>query len=422
MKKNPVPKIVFIRIDKIGDLICTLPVDQIPALKNVQKNWVISAGLEFIPQSSPIQREVFSLNTKKSSKELTQDLRSYLSKEQPDIVISFYSPWWVGLACFQAKVPLRVTRYSQWHSFIFFNCGVRQKRTRAEKHEADYNLDLVQKALQTYRNKYAGTDFDGVKNSDPLSANTSIQISDSNFPTANQTLSSPASENEKPSQHLGSPGNSLAVTNSPSSEIHPSSQIQNLVYPYKAPVLEMRSPVRRNLFERLAISPQKYIVIHPGMAGSALNWPQTSYNQLIEKLVDQTVVVITGTDADSPYLTEIKPKWEFHPRVRFVQGKLSIEELLALIHSANALLAPSTGVLHLAASLGKAAFGIYSPISTHHPRRWGPRGKHTEIFLPHVECPALTRCEGNQCPHYPCMEKISTDEVFLRLKKGISND
>ncbi len=50
-------KILLIRLDKIGDLICSLPVDECEVLKNHQVHWAISKGLEFVPDhATPLRR------------------------------------------------------------------------------------------------------------------------------------------------------------------------------------------------------------------------------------------------------------------------------------------------------------------------------------------------------------------------------
>src|SRR5690606_18401874 len=41
------------------------------------------------------------------------------------------------------KVPFRGGLISRWQSFLFLNKGVRQKRSLANMHEADYNLELL---------------------------------------------------------------------------------------------------------------------------------------------------------------------------------------------------------------------------------------------------------------------------------------
>ena len=49
---------------------------------------------------------------------------------------------------------------------------------------------------------------------------------------------------------------------------------------------------------------------------------------------------------------------------------------------ARSVVAPSTGVLHLAAALGVPAIGIYSPLKVEHPRRWAPRGPRATFLVP----------------------------------------
>lgn len=298
-------KAVFIRLDKIGDLIATLPADELSFLKekDIQVSWVISKGLGFIASHAVPQRSFFELDLK-DPKTATKQLIQYLKDVKPDAVVVFYAPWWVSYACWRAGVSLRVTRKSQWHSFLFFNKTLRQSRSEAEKHEADYNRDLVEFAFNA-------------KN-----------------------------ESEK------------------------------------TPFLKLDPPTRRVLFEKHALQPGKYFVVHPGMAGSALNWPQAYYTILIEKLINAGTVVITGTPGDDPYLTEIRPQWEKNPQVRWLQNQLSMDDLLTVLKSARGVVAPSTGVLHLAASLGTHCVGIYSPVRTHSARRWGPRGPFAHALTP----------------------------------------
>jgi ADP-heptose:LPS heptosyltransferase len=94
-----------------------------------------------------------------------------------------------------------------------------------------------------------------------------------------------------------------------------------------------------------------------------------------------------------------------------------MEDLLAVIHSSSAVVAPSTGVLHIAASLGKPSFGLFSPIAPHHPRRWGPRGPVTEVFLPEVNGLSPSEIEMLDNSY---MTKISAEQVFSKLEKYLS--
>jgi len=59
--------------------------------------------------------------------------------------------------------------------------------------------------------------------------------------------------------------------------------------------------------------------------------------------------------------------------VRWLVSELTTAELLDVLAQAKSVVAPSTGVLHLAASLGTPALGLYSPRIVEHPRRWAPK-------------------------------------------------
>ncbi len=318
-------KAVFLRLDKIGDLIATLPVDQLPWLKErqIEVKWVIAKGLGLIAKNADPAREFIELDLKNKS-ESSRQLTEFLQKEKPDAVIVFYAPWWVGWACLKAGVKLRVVRKSQWHSFLFYNKGLRQQRSLAEKHEADYNRELVEFGF------------------------------------------------DQP--------------------------------PGVTPVLKLNPPTKRQLFEKFDLRPNEYFIVHPGMAGSALNWPQSHYSILIEKLINAGTVVITGTQGDDPFLTELRPQWQNHPKIRWLQNQLSMEDLLSLLKSARGVVAPSTGVLHLAASLGVHCVGIYSPVLVHRAKRWGPRGPNAHV----VEPPA-------NCSLDNCMSEIKVNDVIKQL-------
>jgi heptosyltransferase I len=174
------------------------------------------------------------------------------------------------------------------------------------------------------------------------------------------------------------------------------------------------------LYEKWNIAQENYIVIHPGMAGSALNWPIAQYDQLIERVLSETqfIVFITGSSVDMDFIQTLKQKWEYHQKVRYSVGRLSTDDLLIILKKAFAILAPSTGIAHLGASLGTKTIGIYCPIKSMHPKRWGIRGDKTQIVTPNVPCPAMTECLGQKCPHFDCMKSITVDQVFTLLVKN----
>lgn len=330
-------KIVLIRLDKIGDLISTLPSDQVPFLSGFNVTWVIAKGLGFIPKNAQPIRRFIELD-KNNPKRSFWILVNFLKQRQPDIAVSFQAPWWVSLALWWADVPRRVGVKSQWHSFLFLNHSLRQKRSEARHHEADYNTELLAFACDAKKE----TDF-------------------------------------------------------------------------VSPVLYLKSEAAN--LESWNLQNKKFIVVHPGMAGSALNWPAQKYIDLISILVKKNKVVLTGTTSDETYLSEIKKEYANHSQVICLQNQLNSQELLSLLAAAQVVVAPSTGVAHLAAGLSTPVITLFSPIRVQHPRRWAPRGQGVHILLPTVNCPAIFECLGEKCQAYFCMNQISVEQVLEEVKK-----
>jgi len=321
-------KAVFIRLDKIGDLICTMPVDEIESLKDWEITWIIAKGLSFVPEHSVPKRTYLELDKSKPA-EARQILKKFLHDQKPDVAVSFQAPWWVNFSLWQARIKTRIGVLSKWDSFFFLNKGLRQKRSLSIKHEAEYNLDLVR-------------------------------------------------------------------------QIDPEKVLQAI-----APVLKLQADTRDDVLNREGLEAQKYSVVHPGMAGSALNWPTEYYIELIAKLSLRRKVVLTGTLADEPWLKEIKNHYTGNSQIICLQNKLTASQLLSILQHAHSVFAPSTGVLHLAASLGTPVYGFYSPIRVQTTTRWGARGPHVHLFSPAVQ-------DGPVTPE--CMRQITPNLVLEKVR------
>lgn len=340
------PVAVLIRLDKIGDLVSTLPVDELPPLQEYDIQWVVSTGLGFVPDHASPPRKYIELNRNEKWEGFVSLFR-FLSETKPRVAISFQAPWWVSLALWISRVPLRGGTRSQWHSFLFLNRSLRQRRSLAIQHEADYNRDLVYYSLhkQTSTGRFVA----------PISVPTPV----------------------------------LKLTPNPEVRV-----------------------------EKWELFPQQYIVVHPGMAGSALNWKIRNYLTLIREMKNNHVVVVTGTLADEPWLVEIKKEFRGDPQVKILQNALSSAELLGVLANAKVVIAPSTGVLHLTASLGVRAIGLYSPIRVQNPIRWRARGPQVAVLVPKVQCPADFECLEAKCKEFYCLDNISVQDVVDEIEKS----
>ena len=120
------------------------------------------------------------------------------------------------------------------------------------------------------------------------------------------------------------------------------------------------------------------IILHPTSMGSAREWGLENFWALARKLAQAGhTVFITGTQKDQSVLQPMLAA--LGGAVHDLSGKLSLQELIAFIAACDALVAGSTGPLHLASALGIVAIGLYPAERPMHAGRWapiGPRATH----------------------------------------------
>ena len=327
-------KALFIRLDRMGDLVLTMPCDELVSSTH-EVHWLVPKGLDFVAEAATPKKSFQSMSKEGSFKNILQ-LRNMIKEIKPEVSVSFHVPWWVNFTLWFCRVKKRGGVLSQWHSYLFLNKGLRQKRSRCEYHEMEYNYLLVEHCFDLKMNREK---WQPLKLSEP-----NVEI-----------------------------------------------------------------PVDTN---------EKYYVVHPGMGGSALNWSTDHYVELINNLSEKSTVIITGTKNDEQYLAPLKQQLNGNPKVVWLDKQLKGPQLLKLLKHSLATIAPSTGVLHLGASLGVASLGIYSPIQVHHANRWGPKGANVSAFTPNVKCPVQFECLQKECPHYYCMDKLTVKTV---AEKALSN-
>lgn len=150
------------------------------------------------------------------------------------------------------------------------------------------------------------------------------------------------------------------------------------------------------------------ICLHPKSQGSAREWPMENYLALARLLLESgKTVCFTGTEKEGLLFRDQLPQ---HPRCIDTTGKLSIDQLLWLIHESYGLVACSTGPLHIAGFMGIRAVGLFSPKVPIHPGRWKPLGEHSIALVFDEKCAV---CAANKpCD---CIERITAQHVFESL-------
>jgi len=151
------------------------------------------------------------------------------------------------------------------------------------------------------------------------------------------------------------------------------------------------------------------VILHPCSKGSAREWGLDRFSELISLLpVDRFQIFVTGSSAEGEAMKGFLS--QNRARVTDVTGKLSLAELVAFIGSCDALVAASTGPLHIAAALDKIAIGIYAPMKPIWPRRWAPIGRKAHVMVANRTCNDCRR--GGSCT---CMRSIGPGDVAAIL-------
>lgn len=137
-----------------------------------------------------------------------------------------------------------------------------------------------------------------------------------------------------------------------------------------------------------------YVILHPKSQGSAREWPIEKYVELAEILIGKGYhIYFTGTEKEGLQFRNALPN---HPACIDTTGKLSMLQLIVLIQQAYALVACSTGPLHLAGFLNIRAIGLFVSKRPMHPGRWKPLGTKSRTLVFDEDCPG---CASNE----PCM-------------------
>lgn len=135
------------------------------------------------------------------------------------------------------------------------------------------------------------------------------------------------------------------------------------------------------------------IILHP-LKASGVEWGLSNFARLINLLDPQRhQCILTGTAAEAARYRAVLPVQL--PHVADTGGKLNLEELMQLIGDADALVAASTGPLHIAAAAGIRTIGLFSPQRPIHPGRWAPLGTDAHVLVNEGHC---ARCRaGGAC-------------------------
>lgn len=168
---------------------------------------------------------------------------------------------------------------------------------------------------------------------------------------------------------------------------------------------------------------EPFILFHPGMGGSAVNPSAAKYLEMMDAVEKQSgipvVLSIGPLKRDQDLAAMILKAKPYLKTIRH----LELSVLREVFRLARAVIAPSTGPLHLAHYVGTKTVGIYPPVRAQDKLRWAPWGGagQSVVFSPTLGCPGKRDCIGQRCPHYFCMDQIAWPSLILGKESSLSS-
>lgn len=150
------------------------------------------------------------------------------------------------------------------------------------------------------------------------------------------------------------------------------------------------------------------VILHPlKVTGAA--WGLPNFGELMRSMDPARYhVLLTGTKAEAEVYRKALPV-EL-PHITDTGGTLSLEQLMGLIGKVDALVAASTGPLHIAAAAGIRTIGLFNMRRPLHPGRWAPLGPDAHVLVQDPGCPQCKR--GQPCD---CITRIPVARVLELL-------
>ena len=157
---------------------------------------------------------------------------------------------------------------------------------------------------------------------------------------------------------------------------------------------------------------KRFIALCPDAEfGPAKRWPTIKWLELAESIQNDFQVVFIGLDNS---MNQDIMKLNNKNFLNLI-GKTSLDEVLKILQQASCVVANDSGLMHIAAALGRPVVGIYGSSS---PKYTPPLIEESKrmILYKNLEC---SPCYKRACPllHLDCLNNIPADNVKDSISK-----
>jgi heptosyltransferase-2 len=175
---------------------------------------------------------------------------------------------------------------------------------------------------------------------------------------------------------------------------------------------------RRKMSRWLAEVGRPLAVFHLGAGTRAKQWPADHWRRLLGRTVVElgSHVVLVGGD-DGRRLGADVLRGEAWPGVSDWTGRLTVDELAALLEEADVLVGGDSGPAHLAAAVDAPVVVLFS--GTNCAEQWRPHGADVAVLRHAVDC---SPCHRTRCPRpgHPCMTGLAPEVALEEVARVLA--
>ena len=184
------------------------------------------------------------------------------------------------------------------------------------------------------------------------------------------------------------------------------------------PKLNVASTANQSINKKLSdanIDPNSVFVFCPGAEyGPSKRWPTSHFAALADSLTQthsNANIILLGGKGDHQIAEQILQQSQSRTNIHNWCGSTSLDEAIALIGVAKAVVSNDSGLMHIAAALKipqVAIFGSSDPAHT------PPLSENAKVIWLNLPC---SPCHKKECPlgHLKCLKDVLPQQVFATL-------
>lgn len=194
------------------------------------------------------------------------------------------------------------------------------------------------------------------------------------------------------------------------------------VNPFPSPVLHVAPHDQERADRILRVKGwrgEPLLAVHPGAAyGPAKRWPAASFRDLLIRIARAfpgRILLLGSRDEQSLALAVSEG---VSPAPLSLIGETTLGEAMGVLRRCRLVVGNDSGLIHLAAALGRPVVALFGPSD---PRLTGPSGPGHRLLRHPAAC---SPCRYRACPiDHRCMAGIAVDQVYEAVLRvaGLSN-